>query len=158
MVKKTAYIETSIPSAFVDQRDDLTSRFQREQTRFWWKYAKTKLEIYCSEAVVDELGRQAFPGQQSALRFAKKLSFLPITDDVLGVAEIYQRHLVMPRGSMGDAVHLAIACVHEVDYLVTWNCRHLANANKIQHIQVINMRLGLLTPLMVTPPMLAEEA
>jgi hypothetical protein len=55
------------------------------------------------------------------------------------------------------AAHLAIACLNEVDYLLTWNCRHLANPNKIRHIQVVNMRMGLLTPILVTPQMLWVE-
>lgn len=101
--------------------------------------------------------RQDFPGREASLALLEEMNPLPITPEVEGVAEAYQKHLVMPAGDMGDAVHLAIACVHEVDYLLTWNCAHIANTNKIRHIQVVNMRLGLLTPVMLTPEMLVAK-
>jgi hypothetical protein len=63
----------------------------------------------------------------------------------------------MPADDAGDAAHLAIASYHGVDYLLTWNCRHLANANKFAHIREINRRLGLLTPELVTPEQLFME-
>jgi hypothetical protein len=69
----------------------------------------------------------------------------------------YQEHLLMPMGTTGDALHLATASFHEIDYLLTWNCKHLANTNKIRHIRVINMRLGLWTPTLLTPEMLRGE-
>jgi hypothetical protein len=64
---------------------------------------------------------------------------------------------IMPADDAGDAAHLAVASYHGVDYLLTWNCRHLANANKFEHIRVINRRLGLMTPELVTPEQLFEE-
>lgn len=63
----------------------------------------------------------------------------------------------MPRGHMADSFHLAFACVYGLDYLLTWNCRHLANPSKVAHIMPINRRLGLLTPTILTPQMLVEE-
>ena len=58
---------------------------------------------------------------------------------------------------MGYAVHLAVASIHESDYLLTWNCRHLANPNKLRQIAEVNRRLGLMVPVLVTPPMLYRE-
>ena len=58
----------------------------------------------------------------------------------------------------GDALHLALASYHECDFLLTWNCQHLANANKFQHIRLINGMLGIFTQNLVTPlELLAEE-
>ena len=114
-------------------------------------------DLYYSLAVVAELNRAEFPGREAALARLEEMAVLPITPEVDGVAEAYRQHLVMPGGAMGDAVHLAVACVHEVDYLVTWNCSHIANTNKIRHIHTINMRLGLLTPMLLTPEMLVAE-
>ena len=70
---------------------------------------------------------------------------------VIGVAQRYIDELLVPRDIGGDAVHLAIACVSEMDFLLTWNIRHLANPNKLNHLVVVNRRLGLLTPQIVTP-------
>ena len=57
----------------------------------------------------------------------------------------------MPDDPVGDALHLAIASYHKCDFLLTWNCRHLANANKFGHIRRVNTLLGLYVPLLVTP-------
>ncbi len=63
----------------------------------------------------------------------------------------------MPDDSAGDAGHLAMASMHSVEFILTWNCRHLANANKQQHIHVVNNRLGLGTPRITTPFELIPE-
>jgi hypothetical protein len=62
----------------------------------------------------------------------------------------------MPANDSGDAFHLALATWYRIQYLVTWNCKHLANANKFEHIHVLNARRRLLSPLLVTPEQLLE--
>ena len=62
----------------------------------------------------------------------------------------------MPSQAMGDAAHLALASFYKCDFLVTWNCQHLANANKFDHIRRINSLLGLFLPILVTPLELLE--
>jgi hypothetical protein len=131
--------------------------FQLEQTRLWCRSHARYYALVSSEAVLAELRRAPFPGQDEAVRLIEPLTMLPITDQIAGVARIYQRRLLMPRGDIGDAVHMALACVHEVDYLLTWNCQHLANPNKTEHLRVVNMCLGLITPMVITPQMLMQE-
>jgi hypothetical protein len=63
----------------------------------------------------------------------------------------------MPRILEGDALHLAYASFHKIDFLLTWNCNHLANANKRKHIRTINARLNLATPEIITPLELFSE-
>ena len=75
----------------------------------------------------------------------------------MAVARRYIQENLVPADIRGDALHLAVACVHEMDFLLTWNIRHLANPNKTGHLTVINRRLGLLTPQIVTPEMLWME-
>jgi hypothetical protein len=70
---------------------------------------------------------------------------------VAEIVEAYIRHKVMPGDPLGDALHLALASYHKCDFLLTWNCRHLANANKFGHIRRINTVLGLFVPMLVTP-------
>jgi len=82
---------------------------------------------------------------------------VPITEEVVNVAQRYVRERLVPGNLQGDALHLAAACVYEFDFLLTWNIRHLANPNKMAHLTVINRRLGLLTPQVVTPEMLWLE-
>lgn len=57
----------------------------------------------------------------------------------------------MPQDPLGDALHLALASYHKCDFLLTWNCQHLANANKFNHIKRINTMLGLFIPILTTP-------
>ena len=63
----------------------------------------------------------------------------------------------MPNDIQGDAVHLAYASYYKIDYLLTWNCNHLANANKKQHIKIVNAKLDLFTPELTTPLELFKE-
>ena len=66
------------------------------------------------------------------------------------------RHL-MPGRDLGDAYHLAMASFYGAHFLLTWNCRHLANANKVGHLRVVNADLGLSVPVVTTPDLLLEE-
>lgn len=83
------------------------------------------------------------------------LEYVP--QDIDEIVEVYIKNFVMPNDSQGDAAHLAMASYHGVDYLLTWNCTHLANAFKFRHIDKVNLRLGLDTPLIVTPEQLFPE-
>jgi len=73
------------------------------------------------------------------------------------IVQIYVENQLMPRGTTGDAAHLAYASFYHADFLLTWNCNHLANANKKKHILTINDRLDLPTPEIVTPMELFTE-
>ena len=76
---------------------------------------------------------------------------LAVDPAVAEIAEVYIQHGVMPRDPAGDALHLAIASYFKCDFLLTWNCRHLANANKSEHIRRSNAMLSLFVPQLVTP-------
>ncbi len=104
-----------------------------------------------------ELKNPVYPNWQKVVKLVEKCNFLEYNKDIEGVIKTYIDHKIMPLDESGDAAHLAIASYHEVDFLLTWNCKHLANVNKLEHIQKINMRLGLLTPLIITPEQLFME-
>ena len=74
------------------------------------------------------------------------------------IVETYVDRKVMPLDPVGDALHLAVASYHRCDFLLTWNCRHLANANKFDHIRRVNTMLGLFVPALVTPLELLGDA
>jgi hypothetical protein len=76
---------------------------------------------------------------------------VPVVPAIAEIVETYIRHEVMPADPGGDALHLALASYHKCDFLVPWNCRHLANANKFGHIRRVNTMLGLFVPALVTP-------
>jgi hypothetical protein len=124
---------------------------RREWTRSWWNAATKRLALATSVAVFDELSRGEFPSRASCLELVATLPVLAIDASVLEIVNAYIRHGVMPAEPVGDALHLALAAYHRCDFLVTWNCAHLANANKFSHIRRVNGLLGLLTPAQVTP-------
>jgi hypothetical protein len=156
-VNGIVYVETSVPSAYVSARTDPGSVHRRAVTREWWQEQSTRYEIRVSDAVVLELSQGDWPGKEAALQLVEPLQRVLIDDEVIAVASRYIHEHLVPAGLVGDAAHLAAACVHEVDFLLTWNIRHLANPNKLDHLTVINRRMGLLTPRIVTPDMLWKE-
>lgn len=84
---------------------------------------------------------------------------LELNDPVFEIVEAYLANKLMPSDPFGDALHLALASYHRCDFLVTWNCQHLANTNKFGQIRRINGILGLYTPELVTPmELLGEDA
>lgn len=80
-----------------------------------------------------------------------------IDDDVRGLARLLVSEKVMPAPVAGDALHVAVATVYSADFLVSWNVRHLANPNKLDHLATICLRVGLMPPRIVTPELLWDE-
>ena len=127
----------------------------REWTRAWWEVAVLRDELVTSKPVWLELERTPEPKRSLAL-----LASLPLLDDVAAVGEIvaaYLQHQLMPRDAAGDARHLALATFHGCAIFAKWNCRHIANANKQEHIRRVNSSLGFATPVLTTPFELHEH-
>ena len=115
-------------------------------------------DVFVSDSVIEELNAGDYPQKEKIIGFVSKVSILPFSDDLEQIIEFYIDNYVMPKTLIGDAVHLAYASFYDIDYLFIWNCNHLANANKRKHIQIINGRLGLSTPQIITPrELFAEE-
>jgi hypothetical protein len=153
----SVYIETSVPSAYATTRSDPGSVHRRTLTRDWWRDQLRLYDVWTSDAVLVELANDDWPGKADAIALIDPLPRLEINEDVVAVAGRYIAERLVPADLSGDAVHLAAASVHEMDFLLTWNIRHLANPNKMEHLTVINRRLRLLTPAVVTPEMLWLE-
>jgi hypothetical protein len=83
---------------------------------------------------------------------------MPVADEVVEIVEAYIAHRLMPRDPVGDALHLALASFHKCDFLLTWNCQHLANANKFAHIRRLHAIMALHVPALVTPLELMENS
>ena len=154
-MKKKVYVETSVFSLYHDQRAE--SAYRRDITRNWWRNERRRYDVFTSVFTAEEAGNPGYPGWKKVLAMVQRVPLLEVTPDVAGIVKVYVENQLMPAEDVGDAAHLAIASYHAVDYLLTWNCRHLANANKFEHIRRINRRLGLLTPELVTPELLFGE-
>ncbi len=101
--------------------------------------------------VIDELERGDYPTKIEALALIQDLPVLEITGEIQDIIAGYIFHKLMPRDPGGDALHLALASYYQCHFLLTWNCQHLANANKFEHIRHVNTLLGLFVPIMSTP-------
>jgi hypothetical protein len=141
----------------VGTREDAKSVAWRETSNEWWQTQATRHELYVSDEVVAELSDPGFAQGAVALEMLRGLRILDLTAEVRGLAQILVREHVMPRPAVsGDALHVAAATVHLMDYLLTWNVQHLANPNKRTHFATICLRLGLVPPQIVTPDLLVE--
>jgi len=89
--------------------------------------------------------------KEDALALMRDIPILSIEPETAEVVDTYISHRLMPGDVRGDALHLAVASLHGCHYLLTWNCAHLANANKIEHIRHVNNMLGLYVPIITTP-------
>jgi len=146
------YIETTIPSYYCDTRGSLEGEIAR--TRQWWDEQRGDYECFISLVVLDELSAGEYSTKAACLDLVARLPLLEVVPEVVEIAEVYQAKGLMPRSPVRDALHLAVASYYRMDYLLTWNCRHLANATKVRRLEGLNLQLGLAVPLLATPHML----
>ncbi len=151
VVSESVYIETTIFSFYHDRRTAPAVVAMREWTRDWWNNHSHGYELITSTAVLAELETGELPHRDDALTMAQGIPAIPAEAEIAEIVEAYIKYKVMPRDPLGDALHLALASFHKSDYLLTWNCKHLANANKFSHIRRVNTLLGLPVPALVTP-------
>ena len=151
------YLETTFFSFYYDERPAPAIVAMRDWTRQFWDTRRGGYHFFTSPAVLDELRRGDLPHKQASLNLALTIPVMLGGSDVTRIVQFYVEHRLMPKDPAGDALHLALASFHNCDYLVTWNCRHLANANKFGRIREINRLLDLKTPDLVTPLELLGE-
>lgn len=156
-MKTTIYLETTIPSFYYEIRKEEEFVAIRNWTRQWWHKRKSVYKCYTSIAVLDELENGKHPRKEKKLRLLDGIDHLEINDEIEEIVEVYIANYLMPKDVVGDALHLAIASYYKTDYLLTWNCNHLANANKKKHVRRINERLRLSTPEIITPLEIMED-
>ena len=151
MSKPRVYVETTIPSFYHETRTapDIVAR--RRWTSQWWSGAPERYELVTSSPVLDELAGGPRERIAERLTLVRELPLLAVEPGIGEILQAYLRHKLMPADPAGDALHLALASYHKCDFLVTWNCRNLANANKFEHIRRVNTMLGLFVPILATP-------
>lgn len=157
MTKPTVYVETTVISYFTAQPTrDLIVTAHQQLTREWWQHALPKLEAYVSTAVIEEIQR-GDPGAASArLAAVAAFSVLGIPQDVEQLAAQYLGAVGIPERARIDALHLASAAWHGMDYLVSWNCTHIASGRVRAIVRRINEGAGMRTPVICTPEELME--
>lgn len=153
-----AYIETTIVSYLTAQpsRDVILAAHQ-QITDQWWHERRARFELYTAQPVVDEAAEGHAEAAERRLEKLTPLPLLDITEEVSRVAEALLRRGPIPRKAAVDAVHIAAAAVHSMDYLLTWNCKHIANAAMRNKIEAIIRSNGYEPPILCTPEELLEE-
>jgi hypothetical protein len=154
------YLETSFFSECCTIRTGEIARGRRATSLDWWQNYAPKFDLYISREVVRELTSADFPDavREPALTMLRGLTLLPSTPEVVSFAEMLVAERVMPGpANEGDAFHLAVSIVHRLDYLLTWNQKHLANPNKRTHLTIIAARAKLQLPEVVTPDLMRLE-
>jgi hypothetical protein len=150
-MKPIVFIETTIPSFYFEARTSPAFASWAAFTRRWWDVERHKFQLVTSRAVLAEVSQT--PGQKGRdmLALLDEVEVYAADPRLAGVIREYLRHRLMPADAEGDAAHLASASLAGAEFLLTWNCQHLANPNKVRHIEVVNRRLALQTPILCTP-------
>ncbi len=157
-MKQRVYLETTIVSylAAWPSRDLILAAHQT-LTREWWNGHRDQFELYVSQFVLDEAGDGDPDAAAERLKRLEELPLLPLTDEVFSVAGGLLEAGLLPKKAQADSVHMAVATVHEMDILLTWNCRHLANASMLGDIGRHLRGKGYEMPIVCTPEELMGE-
>jgi hypothetical protein len=151
-VKPQVYIETTIPSVLTAWPNrDLLIAGQQEATREWWDERRSKYELFASVLVMEEAQRgdeTAVKDRNGALAECRILTY-PAEAEALTEALLASK--LIPVKATTDAAHIAIAAVHGMDFLLTWNCRHIANAVIVERLRAICEEEGFPAPVICTP-------
>src|SRR5205823_14977026 len=156
--KPRVYLETTVVSYLVGwlSRHDLYVAANQEYTRQWWAERRHDFGLFASAVVVQEVREGTPELGASRLEYLEDVTFLAITDEADALKEKLLAAAALPRKAELDALHIAVAAVHGLDYLLSWNCRHIANAVTLPRVYEICRREGFEPPFVCTPPELME--
>lgn len=148
----SVYVETTIPSYLTARRSQkLITAAHQEITHRWWEEEAGKHDLFVSPAVLDEV-RRGNPGMaERRLAVIKSIPVLTLTEPVGRLIDFYVKVLGLPPKARVDVAHIAFAAAHRIDYLLTWNCAHIANGAVIRKLAAVNAAQSLWTPTIVTP-------
>ncbi len=157
-MKPRVYLETTIPSyltAWLSR--DLVMAAHQQTTKEWWMLRRHDFQLFVSQFVIDEA---AAGDPDAALRRSEVLagmSVLEVTQDVYSLADHLIKRVPLPPKAAIDSLHIATAAVNNMDYLVTWNCTHIANAALRARIEIVCRDFGYHPPVICTPEELLKE-
>ena len=157
-MKPKVYVETTIISYLTAWRSpQLVMAANQEATRSWWDSERHRFDLFVSEAVIQEASAGDPDAARRRLDAIEEFEELSITDEVRRLAQALIDETPLPQKANVDALHIATATVNGMDYLLTWNCRHIANATLRNAMHDICRGAGYEMPVICTPPELNEE-
>jgi predicted nucleic acid-binding protein len=156
-VKSKVYIETSIISYLVARPSrDIIVAANQQATQEWWDSRKKEFEIYVSQLVIQESGVGDEGAAADRLEALSNVPLLDIIDEAVQLAEKLIEQKAIPAKASEDALHIALAAVHGMDYLLTWNFKHIANATMRANVELVCRLNGYEPPIICTPLELME--
>lgn len=157
-MKPKVYLETSVISYLTARLStSLVVAAHQQLTATWWEERSKYFSLFVSQPVIDEAAAGDKTASEKRLAIIKKISVLDISETVIDLAEHLIRVKAVPKKAIQDAYHVAISAVHGMDYLLTWNCKHIANAEMRLKIQQACRDQGILSPVICTPEELSGE-
>ena len=155
--KKSIYIETTIVSYLVSrQSSDIVSRARQELTKRFWNNCMVKYDAYISQYVLTEAQKGDSSQSEKRIKALESFQLLELNDEIESLAKFYFKVLRIPEKSKLDAFHLAVACMHKMDYVVTWNFHHLSNGWTRKQLDVVNRDRNIATPIICSPEEISE--
>lgn len=157
-LKPRVYLETTIISYLTAKpsRDLVVAAHQR-LTRQWWRRRRDEFSLYVSELVLEEASRGDPGAARRRLELLKPMEVLASDNQALALAMAIVRSGSIPEAASADALHVAVAAVNGMDYLLTWNCAHINNAEIIKKLEHSCSNAGYLCPVVCTPEQLLGE-
>ena len=151
-MKPRVYLETTFPSYLTSRPSrDLVIAGHQQVTREWWEVRSTEFQLYISQLVIDEASAGDPAAARERLKVIRTVPMLDITPEVTTLASRILGSRIIPRKAATDAAHIAIAAVHGMDFLLTWNCVHIANAAISRKLRGICRESGWECPVICTP-------
>lgn len=157
-MRPRVYLETSFVSYLtaLPSRDLVTAAHQ-QITRDWWERRRSSFELFISPAVIRESSAGDPEAAARRLAVLQDIPVLDEADEAVSLAEILIAEIPLPAKAAVDALHVAVAVVHGMDYLLTWNCAHIANAALVGPIESICLSRDYEPPVICTPEQLLED-
>jgi hypothetical protein len=154
----TAYIETTIPSYYVARSArDIVQITRQSATRRWWDNGCSGFDLFTSQEVLDEAGRGDPEAATKRLAMLAEIPVLELNSEVERLARKLIGAGLVPATVASDAVHIATASVHRVDFLVTWNFKHIVNPLIRQRLRQEVALIGYVLPVLCTPEELLND-
>jgi predicted nucleic acid-binding protein len=154
----TVYIETSIVSYLTARPSrDVVTLARQELTREWWDNRRARHDLFTSDVVVGEASEGDDEAARQRLDVLQGIEELETTSEAEDLASAFLEKGPLPEKAAVDALHIGIAATEGIDYLLTWNCTHIANAAMRKPIEEVCRTNGVEAPIMCTPEELMEE-
>jgi hypothetical protein len=155
---QSVYIETSIVSYLRQNPAAAPDSVQRQDvTRRWWELHRQKYELVTAQYVLDEANTGNKLLVEERLKHLAKIPLLPLSEEIDQLASEIITRAILPADAIIDALHIACAAVNRIDYLLTWNCKHIANAMILPRVFRALDDFGLPFPVICTPEDMIEE-